>query len=114
MKRRRQPQQKSKNPALDFIAFVSFSRDFAREIPGILERADKERLSVYLEQVQNEFPILYNTCEEAINMPPVEALAHIKTMFPLATFLDYIPNIYQIIAMIQNQLKERKQLHAAN
>ena len=105
--RRRKNAGASSSP-INFIAFAQMARRFAAEIPGIMERADRERLSVYLTQFQTEFPDFYAVCLEAVDFPAPLALAHIENYYPMATFLRYIPNIDAIIAAIQAQLRERK------
>ena len=99
---------RSKNQPVNFMAFVGFMRQFAAEIPGILERADRERLSVILSDIEKEYPDFYATFDAAADMAPRAALDSIVEAYPVAIFLTFVPNVYAIVGMAQTQIKARR------
>lgn len=78
------------------------------ELPAIVQRADKERLSVLLPEFKRSHPQLWEEIVFCSKMesPPL-VLAYLTERFPALVMLRTIPNVESIIQFLMDFVKER-------
>lgn len=80
------------------------------ELRDIAQRADKERLSVWVKQFQIEFPDLAEEVEYCAKMNnPETVLAYLRERDQRFALLSLIPNIKPVIQFLMDFIRERNE-----
>jgi len=86
---------------------------FVRELQSIYERADNERLSVWLPEIKSEFPELYEEVLFCATMPnPTIVKRYLMARDPRFVALQLVPNVDRIIQFLMDFINERREPNA--
>ena len=79
------------------------------ELRDIAQRADKERLSVWVKEFRSEYPDLAEEIEYCAEMDsPETVLAYLRERDQRFALLALIPNIKPVIQFLMDFIRERK------
>ena len=82
---------------------------FIGDLREIADRADRERLSVLVDQFKDEYPEIYQDILDLVELPSAEALARLVERWPALGVIKLYPKHLTLISMIQVEIINRRQ-----
>src|SRR5215468_6215533 len=101
--------QDNPEPKYSLIDRIGHLAGFIAELRDIADRADRERLSVLVDQLKIEYPEIYKETLEILEVSPSEALAHLVKRWPVLNAIKFFPNHLTLISMIQVEILNRRE-----
>lgn len=78
------------------------------DVPSIVAEGDRRKLSVFIDQIEQEWPDVYLFCADQVDKLPSAVLAALCERWPKFGFLKLYPAHLAIIGVIQAEIKERR------
>jgi len=108
-RRRSQPQPQSppSKPGVKVLLLL-------QQLPEIARTSDEQRLTVLLDQVEQEYPEFYQTVNELIDQSPAQAFASLTSRWPMLNLIliGQATPALSLIEMIQTTIKKRRDANA--
>lgn len=82
--------------------------EFLREMQAVAHRADRERLSMLIEDFEGEYPEYAAHIRHCATLPDAKsALNYLSQINQSFALLNFVPDIERVISFVQNEIRER-------
>ncbi len=78
------------------------------ELPEIARQADQQRLSVLVDGFERDYPEVYESILELVELSAEDARDQLIQKWPRLGLIKLYPNHLQLITMVQGEIKARK------
>jgi len=78
------------------------------DLPGIIAEGNNRKLSVLIDQIEQDYPDIYKFCAGQVDKSPGEALAALCGRWPKFGLIKLYPAHIAVIGAIQSQIKQRR------